>query len=72
MYVQERSPKVAERQVLALHAPSDYGYLNPSHQSGSQEGYGRVARSALPRSPDVYVFALAVLSGREIMNERRP
>jgi len=53
MYVQEWYLKVAERSIPGLYVPSDYEY---------QECCDRVARSAPPRSPCAYFFALAALS----------
>ena len=63
MYVQQRSPKVAEHPAPGL---PDYEHLSRSHQSGDQNCYDRVARSALPQSPRVYVLVPAVLSGSEM------
>ena len=64
MFVQERSLKVAERPVPGPHALPDHEYSSPSHQSRDQECCDQVARSALPQSPCVCVFAPAVLSRR--------
>ena len=63
MCIQERSLKVAECPVPGLRAPPNHEYLGPSYQGRNQGCRDRVARSALPQNPRVYVLVPAVPLG---------